>query len=136
MQNIKEGEHSHLECRVEPINDPNLRIEWFVNGIAIRTGHRFRTTHDFGYVALDILDTYPEDSGTYMCKATNMQGEAVNTSSVSCAARRSIYLDSQHPEGLVKIQALEAQGHQGRLEVSEPEATPPRFTRELHVRIS
>ena len=43
---------------------------------------RFRTTHDFGYVALDILYSYPEDSGTYMCKATNEVGEAVNTCTI------------------------------------------------------
>ena len=54
----------------------------FVNGVAVRTGHRFRKTHDFGYVALDILYTYPEDSGTYMCKATNLAGEAVNTCTI------------------------------------------------------
>ena len=27
---IKESEHAHLECRVEPINDANLKIEWLV----------------------------------------------------------------------------------------------------------
>ena len=79
---LKEGDHAHLECRVEPINDANLKIEWFINGVAIKTGHRFKTTHDFGYVALDILYTYSEDSGTYMCKATNLVGEAVNTSQI------------------------------------------------------
>lgn len=72
----------HLECRLEPVNDPNLRVEWFINGKSIKTGHRFRTTHDFGFVALDILYAYPEDTGTYMCKAVNKLGEAVNTCSV------------------------------------------------------
>ncbi len=81
-ENIAEQGHVHLECRLEPINDPNLRVEWFVNGKAIQTGHRFRTTHDFGYVALDILYAYAEDSGTYMCKAVNRLGEAMNTCSV------------------------------------------------------
>lgn len=42
-----------------------------MNGVPVKTGHRFRKTHDFGYVALDILYAYAEDSGTYMCKATN-----------------------------------------------------------------
>lgn len=59
----------------------------FVNGVAVRTGHRFRTTHDFGYVALDILYTYPEDSGTYMCKATNLAGEAVNTCTIKVGCK-------------------------------------------------
>lgn len=47
------------------------------------SGHRFKTTYDFGFVALDILYAYPEDSGTYMCKARNAVGEAVTTCSVT-----------------------------------------------------
>lgn len=87
LENLKEGDHAHLECRVEPINDPNLKIEWFVNGVAIKTGHRFRTTHDFGYVALDVLYTYADDSGTYMAKATNLLGEAVNTCQITVGGK-------------------------------------------------
>ncbi|XP_033210459.1 titin [Belonocnema kinseyi] len=128
---VKEAEHAHLECRVEPINDANLKIEWFVNGKAVKTGHRYRKTHDFGYVALDILYAYPEDSGTYMCKATNLAGEAVNTCTIKVGSRRSILVDTQHPDGLEKIRELEAQGHPARLEVDEPPVTPPRFTTEL-----
>uniref|UniRef100_A0A146M532 Titin n=2 Tax=Lygus hesperus TaxID=30085 RepID=A0A146M532_LYGHE len=131
LENLKEGEHAHLECRVEPINDPHMKIEWFVNGKAIKTGHRFRTTHDFGYVALDILYTYSEDSGTYMCKATNKMGEAVNTCNIKVQSRHSILLETQHPEGLEKIRELEAQGHPQRLEIEEPLPTPPRFVTEL-----
>jgi len=68
---------------VEPINDPKLKIEWYFNGTPIKSGHRFRTIHDFGFVALDILYTYAEDSGTYTCKATNDLGEAVTTATVT-----------------------------------------------------
>jgi len=81
-----------LETRIEPINDADLKIEWFVNGVAIKTGHRFKTTHDFGYVALDILYAYAEDSGTYMCKATNRKGEAVNTCQINVACKLNFVL--------------------------------------------
>lgn len=131
LENLKEAEHAHLECRVEPINDPNLKIDWYVNGVKLRAGHRFRTTHDFGYVALDILYAYPEDSGTYMCKATNLVGEAVNTCTIKVGGRSGILLDTHHPEGLAKIRELEAQGHPARLEIEEPVPTPPRFVTEL-----
>ena len=131
LENLKEGEHAHLECRVEPINDANLKIDWYVNGMKLKTGHRFRTTHDFGYVALDILYAYAEDSGTYMCKATNLAGEAVNTCTIKVGSHRSIILDTQHPEGLEKIRELEAQGRPTRLEVEEPAPFPPRFVTEL-----
>ena len=37
-------------------------------------GHRHRPLHDFGYVALDIVGTIPEDNGIYTCRATNGLG--------------------------------------------------------------
>ena len=40
--------------------------------------------YDFGFVALDILYTYPEDSGVYMCKATNRYGSDVNQVQLRC----------------------------------------------------
>lgn len=57
---LKEGQTVHLECQVQPMNDPNMRIEWLHNGKPLTAGHRFRTIHDFSYVALDILYVYPE----------------------------------------------------------------------------
>ncbi|XP_014204704.1 titin [Copidosoma floridanum] len=131
LDHLKEGEHAHLECRVEPINDANLKIEWFVNGKAVKTGHRFRTTHDFGYVALDILYSYAEDSGTYIAKASNLAGEAVNTCTIKVGSHRSLIFDTQHPDGLEKIRELEAQGRPTRLEIEEPPVFPPRFVTEL-----
>lgn len=40
------------------------------------SGHRFRTTYDFGFASLDVLTVYGEDSGEYTCKATNRLGQA------------------------------------------------------------
>nr|XP_036671085.1 titin isoform X4 [Drosophila suzukii] len=131
LEHLKEGEHAHLECRVEPINDPNLKIEWFCNGKQLPTGHRYRTTHDFGYVALDILYVYGEDTGTYICKATNQLGEAVNTCNVRVLNRRSMILDTQHPDALEKIQKLESKVPNSRTEVGDTPISPPHFTAEL-----
>lgn len=47
-------------------------------------GHRFRTFHDFGFVSLDILDVYAEDSGTYTCVAKNALGQADSSISFTC----------------------------------------------------
>lgn len=60
-------------------------VEWYCNGRPIQHGHRFKTTYDFGFVALDILYAHAEDTGTYMCKAKNAVGEAVTTCNVSAA---------------------------------------------------
>ncbi len=64
-----EGQHAHFEARVVPVGDPNLRYEWYVNGVELKMGSRFRTSHDFGFVSLDINSTVSEDSGIYMCRA-------------------------------------------------------------------
>ena len=72
----------------------------YINGKAIKLANRIRSTHDFGYVSLDILNAYTEDSGTYMCKAVNQLGEAVNTCSVEITSGQSLLMDTQHPEGM------------------------------------
>jgi len=131
VEGVPEQGHVHMECRLQPVNDPNLRVEWFVNSKPIPQGHRFRTTHDFGYVALDILYAYAEDSGTYMCKATNALGEAVNTGSVNVVARDSLLLDSQHPEGWEKMKSLEGRNIHRLLDVEELPIGPPHFVTEL-----
>lgn len=67
---LKEG------SQVEPTNDDELTLQWFHNGAPLGSGHRFRTTHDFGYVSLDILHAVSEDAGEWKVVATNPQGQA------------------------------------------------------------
>lgn len=81
---IDEGEPVRFECRVEPKDDPNLRIEWYRNGKLIPAGHRYRAVYDMGFVSMDILYVYPEDSGEYVCKAINDLGEDTTRAAVSC----------------------------------------------------
>jgi len=75
---------------------------------------------DFGYVALDILYAYPEDSGTYtlvnlkyfktQCRmfqfqvARNELGEAQCSLELQVGSDKVQYLDPLHPEGLERIQ--------------------------------
>ena len=40
--------------------------------------------YDFGFVSLDILYVYAEDSGIYSCRATNAHGEDTTTAEVRC----------------------------------------------------
>ena len=53
---ILEGQRAHFECRIEPQNDPNLRVQWMLNGSEVKASSRIQTYNDFGYVAIDILD--------------------------------------------------------------------------------
>lgn len=38
---LVEGQHVMLEAQVEPRADPNLRIEWFKNGVSLTTGMHY-----------------------------------------------------------------------------------------------
>ena len=38
---VGEGETAFFDCKVEPKNDPHLRVEWFRNGVQVQTGHRY-----------------------------------------------------------------------------------------------
>ena len=83
---------------------------------------------DFGYVALDILYAYPEDSGTYTVVARNELGEAESSVELVVTGEKVLYLDAQHPEGLERIQELEQPKDFGLEEIPDRECdNPPKF---------
>ncbi|VDO67652.1 unnamed protein product [Heligmosomoides polygyrus] len=104
---LKEGQSVHMDCVVQPINDPSLKIEWFCDERPLMFGSRIRTIHDFGYVGLEFLHVHPEDTGTYICRATNAAGQAETRFKLECRPRRNIYLDTQHESSWAKIQEME-----------------------------
>merc|ERR1711992_214489 len=103
---VGEGEPAHFECRVDPKNDPKLQVKWFHNGKEVDFGHRFRLTFEFGYVALDILYTYPEDEGEYVCKAFNELGEDITKAELKCKEMPAIQLENQVPRGMKRSETL------------------------------
>lgn len=122
-----EGGKVHLEGFLEPTGDETMKVEWLKNGIALRHGSRFIETNDFGYVALDILYAYPEDSGVYTIRATNAYGQAITSATVKCHSTSSLITTSQQPESMAAIRQLE-QGRRPRSESEESEVTKvPRF---------
>jgi len=94
-----EGDNAHFECNVEPSKDPTMKIEWFLNSKPLPTGARFKSTYDFGYVALDLTHAYEEDSGVITVKATNSKGSAQTSGTLKCTSKQNIYLQTQHPQG-------------------------------------
>ena len=62
-------------------------MDWLKDGQPIMIGHRFRPIHDFGYVALDIIDAISEDSGTYTCRATNLMGTCECNAQLTCQSK-------------------------------------------------
>ncbi|GBM37321.1 Titin, partial [Araneus ventricosus] len=129
---IKEGQRVHFECRLIPVGDPKLKVEWYHNGRPVKQGTRFVRTFNFGYVALDIMYAYPEDSGTYTCKAVNTLGEAVTSATLKCISKSSLILESQQPESLEKIQQLEDMSrHQRTSYIEEATTQAPVFTQPM-----
>lgn len=127
-----EGQHAHFEARVVPVGDPNLRFEWYVNGVELKLGSRFKVTHDFGFVTLDIMSTVPNDSGVYMCKAINKAGEAVSSISMKVKSKSNIMGEPLQPDAWQKIQLKEADMNKvPEMFVDTTPQQPPVFTTHL-----
>ncbi|KHJ47621.1 hypothetical protein D918_01776 [Trichuris suis] len=105
---VAEGQSVRFQGRVMPSNDPKLNVEWYFNRKPLLSGHRFRPAFDFGYVFLDILYAYPEDSGLYSIVARNQLGECVSEAQLTVKSKKTIYSESQHPDRLDRIEQLES----------------------------
>ncbi|KAL1245317.1 Kettin-like protein, partial [Trichinella spiralis] len=135
---ISEGQTAHFDGRLLPFNDPKMSVNWFRNGLPLPNGHRFRLVNDFGYVCLDVLYAYPEDSGIYTVVAQNELGEAASEAQLHVIGHKSIYLESQHPDGMNRIQKLERQTeiplHEGIERISEHSPVLKNQLRDLTLR--
>jgi len=116
-----------LILKLEPITDPHLQVEWFKDGTPVIIGHRFRPLHDFGYVALDIMDTISDDSGVYTCRATNLAGTCEIQARLICHSGAQIVTESSSQ--MSQFQQLEARSQTTRTEIVEEQTTQaPVFT--------
>lgn len=80
--------------------------EWFINGKPMQAAARYAATYDFGFVALDCTHCYAEDSGVYMCRATNSKGSASTSGTLKCISKANLYFDTQHPQGRAGLEAV------------------------------
>jgi len=92
-----EGETVHLECRVAPINDPKLNVQWLRNGLPLGDANRYKQIFEFGFVTLDILYAYPEDNGDYELVVSNDKGEARTRCHINVAAKPGLIFTPQAP---------------------------------------
>jgi titin len=99
--NVSEGQPAHFDCRVEPIGDGSMVIEWYHNDQPLCIGSRIHTISDFGFVVLDIDWTFKRDTGTYTCRATNKYGTSESTAHLTCSSKKDINIDSQLPQGMI-----------------------------------
>ena len=124
---LRESQAAHFECRIEPVNDSSLRVEWLFNGKELTVGHRFQPFHDFGFVSLNILQCVEEDTGSYTCRITNEIGSAEQSVSLKIYGLSSLLLETQHPDSLQQIQHLEDGRRYTRTEEEESVITAPKF---------
>jgi hypothetical protein len=112
------------------VRDSCLKVEWFLNGLPLRTGSRFLHVNQFGHVGLDVAQADAGDSGLYSCRATNAAGEAVTSTSVRCSGQSSLLMGTLHPESLPQIERLE---HHPDVPTQEMEIQygPPHFVTTL-----
>ena len=87
---VMEGQNVHLEARLLPTGDSTMKLEWTMDGRPLKTGHKFRPAYDFDYVALDLLQVYPEESGLYKCVARNAYGQAETSARVKVAGKPQV----------------------------------------------
>jgi hypothetical protein len=67
---LSENSLAHFECRLNPVNDASMRVEWFHNGKPLSAGSRVKPINDFGFVILEVAGVYIRDSGLYTCKVS------------------------------------------------------------------
>ena len=87
---MQESAATHFDCRVEPVGDSTMRIDWFHNGRPFATGSRVHMLNDFGFIVLDMDYAYARDSGEYVCRATNKWGSATTKASLICKCKFSV----------------------------------------------
>ena len=85
--------------------------------------------HDFGFVALDLKYTRPDDTGNYTCRAINELGEAnISANLKVLSAKEGIQAESLHGEALGKIANLEKKTRGGIATMEDVEvASAPNF---------
>ena len=93
---LMEGQCAHFEARIEPLGDPNIKVDWLLNGKPLPVGHRYKTYCDFGFVALDILNVVPEDSGRIEAIAQNQNGLTTISTELRVKAKQPIDTSSYY----------------------------------------
>uniref|UniRef100_A0A286XF31 Ig-like domain-containing protein n=1 Tax=Cavia porcellus TaxID=10141 RepID=A0A286XF31_CAVPO len=109
---------AHFECRLTPIGDPTMVVEWLHDGKPLEAANRLRMINEFGYCSLDYAAAYSRDSGVITCRATNKYGTDHTSATLIVKDEKSLVEESQLPEGrkgLQRIEELERMAHEGAL---------------------
>lgn len=106
---------AHFECRLTPIGDPNMVVEWLHDGKPLDAANRLRMVNEFGYCSLDYEVAYARDSGVVTCRATNKFGVDQTSATLIVKDEKGLVEESQLPEGrkMHRIDEMERLAHEG-----------------------
>ncbi|KAJ8248682.1 hypothetical protein COCON_G00233630 [Conger conger] len=108
----------HFECRLTPIGDPTMVVEWLHDGKPLAAANRLRMINEFGYCSLDYEVAYNRDSGVITCRATNKYGFDQTSATLIVKDEKSLVEETQLPEGrkgMQRIEEMERIAHEGAL---------------------
>ena len=81
-------------------------------------------------MALDILYAFPEDAGTYVCRAFNELGEATTQCTINVNPHSTLLLDPQNAASWERVQQLEAP-RAAPVEAEPEAAKAPQFVAQM-----
>ena len=128
---VQEGANVHFEAKLEPVGDPNMKVEWLLNGKPLAVGSRFRTYNDFGFVALDIAGVTTLERGQYVCRATNSLGQAETSAAVEVLVKSDVITETEHESAMQQISHLEVQTTKIQEVQEQAPKEPPQFVKNL-----
>uniref|UniRef100_A0A663MBL2 Ig-like domain-containing protein n=1 Tax=Athene cunicularia TaxID=194338 RepID=A0A663MBL2_ATHCN len=108
---LKQFGPAHFECRLTPIGDPTMVVEWLHDGKPLEAANRLRMINEFGYCSLDYGVAYSRDSGVITCRATNKYGTDHTSATLIVKDEKSLVEESQLPEGRRGLQRIEEKAH-------------------------
>ncbi|KAG9271843.1 titin-like, partial [Astyanax mexicanus] len=115
----------HFECRLTPIGDPTMIVEWLHDGKPLEAANRLRMVNEFGYCSLDYEAAYARDSGVITCRATNKFGIDQTSATLLVREGKGLVEETQLPEGrsAQRIDEIKRLAHEGPSGVSGEEVT-------------
>ncbi|RVE57825.1 hypothetical protein OJAV_G00203040 [Oryzias javanicus] len=90
---------AHFECRLTPIGDPTMVVEWLHDGKPLAAANRLRMVNEFGYCSLDYEAAYARDSGVITCRASNKFGVDQTSATLIVKDEKGLVEETQLPEG-------------------------------------
>lgn len=106
---------AHFECRLTPIGDPTMVVDWLHDGKPLAAANRLRMVNEFGYCSLDYEVAYARDSGVITCRATNKFGVDQTSATLIVKDEKGLVEESQLPEGRrsTRVDDIERFAHEG-----------------------